>query len=91
MAENSLEAQQEKQTPPLTLSSDHQSGKSQNVVESKTEVKPGPAGPPEGPASPGDGGMGPPVEYPKGLKLYSIIVPLYFTAFLTALVGYFVL
>ncbi|KAJ5998034.1 hypothetical protein N7522_009694 [Penicillium canescens] len=85
MAENSLEAQQEKQTPPSTLSSDHQSAKSQNVVESNTEAKPGPPGGPGGGDRPFGPGMGPPVEYPKGLKLYSIIIPLYFTAFLTAL------
>jgi hypothetical protein len=90
MAENSREAQQEKQTPISRLSPDHQ----QKSVEPESEVKPGspgPSGPPGGPGGPGGGkpfgpGMGPPVEYPKGLKLYSIIVPLYFTTFLTALV-----
>jgi hypothetical protein len=90
MAESSREAQQEKQTPTSRLSPDHQ----QKSVEPESEVKPcpqGPSGPPGDPGGPGGGnpfgpGMGPPVEYPKGLKLYSIIVPLYFTTFLTALV-----
>jgi hypothetical protein len=97
MAENSPEAQQGKQAPPSTLSSVHQSEQSQNVSESKYEANPGSlslSGQPGGSGGPGDGrpivpGMAPPVEYPKGLKLYSIIIPLYFTAFLTALVCYF--
>ncbi|KAJ6183797.1 hypothetical protein N7519_005098 [Penicillium mononematosum] len=84
MAENSREAQQEKHTPTSRLSPDHQSEKS---IEPESEAKPGPPGPPGGTGGgkPFGPGMGPPVEYPKGLKLYSIIVPLYFTAFLTAL------
>ncbi|KAJ5479951.1 hypothetical protein N7530_005460 [Penicillium desertorum] len=93
MAENSPEAQQGKQAPPSTLSSVHQSEQSQNVSEPKCEANPGSlslSGQPGGSGGPGDGrpivpGMAPPVEYPKGLKLYSIIIPLYFTAFLTAL------
>jgi hypothetical protein len=76
--------QEKKQQPPASA---HPSEKPQGVVESKPEAKPGPPGGPGG-VKPFGPVMGPAVEYPKGLKLYSIIISLYLAGFLTALVGH---
>ncbi|KAF7128635.1 hypothetical protein CNMCM5793_003486 [Aspergillus hiratsukae] len=83
MGEQPPNAQQEKQAAPSALPSDHRSEKPQNVIETTPEVKPGPPGGPGG--KPFGPGIGPAVEYPKGLKLFSIIVSLYLAGFLTAL------
>lgn len=86
--EQPLDTRQEKQ--PLSPPAAHQLERSQGVVRSKSEANSGPLAGPGG-GKPFGPGMGPAAEYPKGPKLYSIIISLYLAGFLTALVGQYLL
>ncbi|EAW09670.1 MDR family MFS transporter [Aspergillus clavatus NRRL 1] len=90
MTEKSLEAEKGLHLNSPTNSTERLTDTTKNAADSICKAITGPTGPPNPSAPPGTGkpfgpGMGPAVEYPRGFKLYSIIISLYLAGFLTAL------
>lgn len=78
-----LESGQQPAVAQHTSTAELQTEKPGQMNGNGTADKPGPpGGKPFGP------GMGPPIQYPTGFKLYSIMTGLYLASFLTALVGW---
>ena len=92
MAGKPLGALPQEKTQSEQPSPDSPQEKSSNAPLDNSESKPPDkspevSNPPPGGGKPFGPGMRPPIEYPTGMKRYSIIAALYLAGFLTALVG----